>query len=288
MSTRGMDRLDAPARRSPFGDRYGPWAVVTGASDGIGREIARDLAFRGLNLVLVARRAEVLREVCVELARTQGIECFSVAADLTTVEGCAAVRTATDSLEVGLLVAAAGFGTSGEFVDSPLHAEREMLAVNCAAVLELVGHFAPPMKGRGRGGIVLLSSVLAFQGVPRLAHYAATKAWVQTLAEGLRAELGTAGVDVLASAPGPVDTGFAARADLKMGTALTPEVVARETVAALGRRGTVRPGWLSKLLGWSLATLPRAGRVAVLSKVMGGMTAHQRAGGDTVASRRAA
>lgn len=287
MNAHDLSQIETTVRRTPFSDRYGPWAVVTGASDGIGREIARELAGRGLNLVLVARRGELLKALCAELERTQGIECAFVVADLATVEGCAAVRSAAETLEVGLLVAAAGFGTSGDFVDSPLDAEREMLAVNCAAVLELVGHCAPLMKDRGRGGIVLLSSVLAFQGVPRSAHYAATKAWVQTLAEGLRAELGPAGVEVLASAPGPVDTGFAARADLKMGAALSPEVVARATLAALGRRGTVRPGWLSKLLGWSLATLPRAGRVALLSKVMDGMTAHQRTGAATP-DRRAA
>lgn len=269
-----------------FAHRYGPWAVVTGASDGIGQAIAHELASRGISLIVVARRGERLQQLARELAARHGVECVALAADLSTVEGCEAVRRASAPHEVGLLVAAAGFGTSGAFVDSPLADEREMLAVNCAAVLELVGHFAPQLADRGRGGIVLMSSVLGFNGVPGSAHYAATKAWVQSFAEGLRGELRGRGVDVLASAPGPVDTGFAARARLDLGTMLSAEVVARQTIAALGRQGTVRPGWLSKLLGWSLATLPRPLRVVLLGQIMKGMTERWRTGGPGIARTR--
>jgi uncharacterized protein len=120
-----------------------------------------------------------------------------------------------------------------------------------------------------------MSSLLAFQGTPRAAHYAATKAYVQSLAEGLRVEWAPLGVDVIACAPGPIHSGFAARANMKMAQALPAEVVARVTMQALGRRTTVRPGWLSKLLGWSLAMLPRAAQVRVIGQVMNGMTAHQ-------------
>jgi short-subunit dehydrogenase len=120
-----------------------------------------------------------------------------------------------------------------------------------------------------------MSSIVAFQGVPRAAHYAATKAYVQTLAEGLRVELAPHGVDVLAAAPGPVASGFAERADLRMGQALDPAQVGQATLDALGRRATVRPGWLSKLLGYSLTLLPRRGRSRILAAVMRGMTQHQ-------------
>lgn len=121
-----------------------------------------------------------------------------------------------------------------------------------------------------------MSSVVAFQGTPMSANYAATKAYVQSLAEALRHELRPSGVDVVASAPGPVASGFAARARLRMAHAATPEVVARATLAALGRRATVRPGGLSKLLGWSLATAPRALRVVIMGRIMGGMAAANR------------
>jgi short-subunit dehydrogenase len=128
---------------------------------------------------------------------------------------------------------------------------------------------------RGRGGVVLLSSLVAFQGVPRAASYAATKAFVQSLAEALRIEWKPLGIDVIACAPGPVASGFAQRANMRMNMAATPEQVAQATLKALGRQTTVRPGWLSKLLEWSLAPLPRWGRVRIMSLVMGGMTAHQ-------------
>jgi short-subunit dehydrogenase len=262
--------------------RYGPWAVVTGASDGIGQAMARDLARSGVNVVLVARRSERLVALARELT-THGVETRAVAADLARPSAVKAVLEQTAMLDVGLLVAAAGFGTSGRFLETALDEELEMLDVNVRAVLALSHAFGQRFATRGRGGIVLFSSLVAFQGVPFAAHYAATKSWVQTLAEGLHLELKPSGVDVIASAPGPVHSGFASRARMRMGAALRPEVVASQTLAALGRRMTVRPGWLSKFLEASL-TLPRAIRARIMRLVMGGMTKHQRAGSSRTAS----
>jgi uncharacterized protein len=255
--------------------RYGPWAVVTGASDGIGRAFAHCLAAQGLQLVLVARREAVLLELAAELKRSHGTQCLVVAADLADLESVQRLAERTAALDVGLLVAAAGFGTSGPLLDAELGSETAMADLNCTSVLAQAWHFGRRFSKRGRGGVVFMSSLLAFHGTPRAAHYAATKAYVQTLAEGLRVEWEPLGVDVIASAPGPIRTGFAARANLQMAQALPAEVVARVTMQALGRKTTVRPGWLSKLLGWSLATLPRWGQVMVITQVMKGMTAHQ-------------
>ena len=115
--------------------------------------------------------------------------------------------SATDGLDVGLVAAVAGFGTSGRFVDNPLDRELDMVDVNCRAVVELSHHFARRFVAQRRGGLILMSSLVAFQGVPRAATYAATKAFIQTFAEGLRLELAPSGVDVVASAPGPVRSG---------------------------------------------------------------------------------
>ncbi len=257
--------------------RYGPWAVVTGASEGIGKAFAQALAAQGLNLVLVARRQAALEGLANELTRQHGIASRVVAADLSQLDALDTVTTATADLEVGLLVAAAGFGTSGPLLASSSTLEVNMVDVNCTAVLVLAMHYGQRMVQRRRGGVVFMSSLLAFHGTPGAANYAATKAYVQSLAEGLRVEWAPLGVDVIASAPGPIATGFAARAKLQMNQALSPEVVARVTLAALGRRATVRPGWLSKLLGWSLALLPRWGAVQVVHRVMQGMTAHPNA-----------
>ncbi len=119
--------------------------------------------------------------------------------------------------------------------------------------------------------VMLLSSIVAFQGNPWSAHYSATKAYVQSLAEGLALELAPHGVDVLAAAPGPTATGFASRAGLKMGQAMNPADLAMPILHSLGRRTTVLPGFLSKLLAYSLATLPRWARVRVMGMVMKGM-----------------
>lgn len=261
------------AKPHGFDERYGPWAVVTGATEGIGLAVARELAARGLSLLLVARRHELLHPLCLQLTCEHGVVCQAISADLATADGCRRVIEATQGLDAGLFVAAAGFGSSGDFIANDIGPEREMLAVNCAAVLELSWVFARRFAERGRGGLVLLSSIVAFQGVGRVAHYAATKAWVQSLAEGLRLELQPLGVDVIASAPGPVHSGFARRAGLRYGIAVEAEDVARQTLDALGRRGTVRPGALSKLLGGSLASLPRWARVRLLSQIMAGMRA---------------
>lgn len=263
------------AAASAWTERYGPWAVVTGASDGIGKAFAHELARSGLNLVLVARQRQVLEALAGDLSQAYGVACRVHAADLSQRGEAQALIDATRRLEVGLLVAAAGFGTSGPLLDANLAVETNMLDLNCGAVLALAHHFGGSMAERGRGGVVFLSSLLAFHGTPGAAHYAATKAYVQSLAEGLRVEWSPLGVDVIAAAPGPTRSGFAARADLRMTQAGTPEAVARGTLRALGRRGTVRPGGLSKLLGWSLATLPRWLQVRVIGAVMQGMTAHQ-------------
>ena len=266
--------LPRTGKQERFVSRYGPWAIVTGASEGIGRAFAYDLAAAGMNVVLVARRGEVLEQIASELRTRHRVSTLVITVDLARADAVAMIIAATSELDAGLLVAAAGFGTSGALIDAPLAAELEMVDVNCRAVLELSHHFGRRFAERGRGGVVLLSSIVAFQGVPQAANYAATKAYVQSLAEGLRVELGPRGVDVLASAPGPISSGFASRARMTMRMTQTPADVAQASLAALGRRGTVRPGWLAKGLAASLMFLPRWGRVRVMGKVMAGMTTH--------------
>jgi short-subunit dehydrogenase len=260
--------------RAAFLNRYGPWAVVTGASSGIGRAIAEELASLRLNVMLVARSEAELSRLAAELTAKHGVRCAVVAADLAEAAGVAAVRAAVTTEDVGLLVAAAGFGTAGAFLDASEDDELSMLTVNCRAVLQLSLHCGRSFASRGRGGMILLGSLVGFQGAPRAAHYAATKAYVQSLAEALHIELAPRGVDVLAAAPGPVRTGFGTRARMRMGAADTPEAVARATVAALGRKMTVAPGRISKLLTLALMPAPRGLRVRLMGKIMGGMTAH--------------
>ncbi len=284
-----MQRQDSSAER-PATDlyrRFGPVALVTGASDGIGRAFATRLAEAGFDLILVARRRAILDGLARDLAERYRVSCTVVDADLATDAGVDTVIHAGQGRDVGMLVNAAGFGTSGPFATARLDEELAMIDVNCRAVVALCHHFGARMVARRRGGIVLMSSLLAFQGVPRAANYAATKAFVQTFAEGLNRELAPAGVAVVATAPGPIRSGFEARANLRMGLAQTPDDVVPATLRALGRRTTVRPGWLSKGLEASLALLPRALRTRILAAVMSGMTRHQNGDGKAEHARPA-
>ncbi len=260
---------------TPFRDRYGPWALITGASSGIGAALSDEIAGRGVDVVLTARNAEALETIAGKLRTSHGVETLCVATDLAVPDGMDMLMAAIADTEIGLYVGNAGFGTAGPFIENDADAEMEMIRLNCVGLAALAHPLARSMAGRGKGGIILMSSIVAFQGVPNQANYAATKAYVQSLAVGLAAELAPHGVDVLSSAPGPVDTGFAARADMRMGGAAAARDVARATLNALGKSRTVRPGTQSKLLGYGLGTLPRALRTRILGQIMQGMTKHR-------------
>jgi NAD(P)-dependent dehydrogenase (short-subunit alcohol dehydrogenase family) len=182
---------------------------------------------------------------------------------------CVALCTVAICVLAGLVMLAAGFGSTALFVDAPLTGELQMIAVNITAVTRLAHTFARRLCTRGRGGIVLFGSIVGWHGVPGQATYAATKAYVQSLAEGLHHELAQQGIDVLSVAPGPVHTGFEARAGLTLKSATTPDVVARAAVAALGRRTTIVPGFRGRFLTAALATLPRALRIRLLGAIIG-------------------
>ena len=190
-------------------------------------------------MVLVARRAELIDALAEALRAEHGVAALGIASDLGSPAGIADLIHRTTSLDIGLLVASAGFGTSGPFIDGDVEDELAMIDVNCRAVAALAHHFGNRFARQRRGGIILMSSLVAFQGVPRAANYAATKAYVQSLAEGTRIELAPLGVDVLSVAPGPIHSGFAARANMKMGMGQNPAAVADAALDALGRRGTV-------------------------------------------------
>ena len=255
-------------------EQYGPWAVITGASSGIGRELAWAIAARGLNVVLVARRQAALDTLASDLAQRFGVDTRVITADLSELADVKKVEQMTQSLEIGLLVASAGFGTTGHFLAGDIEKEINMLNVNCRALMMMSHAFGRRFAQQKRGGLILLSSILAFQGTPNSAHYGATKAYVQMLAEGLHIELTPAGVDVLAVAPGPTNSGFADRANMQMSGAMNAKDLAEPILQALGRRTTVLPGTLSKAIYWGLHSMPRWGRLRLMNNIMGGMLKH--------------
>ncbi len=249
-------------------DRYGPVALVTGASDGIGRAVAMALAQAGFDLILVARRAERLRVVAADIDLAHGRRAVVLPVDMSDPHALPTALDAHDA-QVGLVVAAAGYGLAGALTGTDLEDELAMVDVNCKGVLALSRWSVDHMTDRRRGGLVLFSSLLAFQGVPRSANYAATKAWNQVFAEGLAAE--TPWMDVLAVAPGPVATGFGARSGIDTSSGATPDAVARAIIRALPRGGTLRPVLSNRILQGGLSALPRTWRTAVLGRAMASM-----------------
>jgi short-subunit dehydrogenase len=257
--------------KQDFLEKYGPWAVITGASDGIGRGIAFELARRGLNLIIIARRDEKLKALSNEIQAVSPVKIVAWAMDVSDPKSIEKIIELSKGHHIGLFAGVAGFGTSGQFIESDLDAELNMIDVNCRAIVAQTQHFARLFKKNGHGGIILMGSLVGFQGVPYSATYAASKAFIQSFGEGLHFELKPFGVDVLCSAPGPVFSGFAGRAHMNMTQAATPSLVAQKTVGALGSKLTVRPGSLSKLLGWSLIALPRYWRIRMMKIIMGKM-----------------
>ncbi len=254
-----------------FQQKYGSWAVVTGASEGIGRALAIEIAKAGLNLILVARNKERLETLGSEIQKKFNVIVKIITIDLANIENNKTLISQIDQYDIGLFAAIAGFGTSGYFFKSNIHDELEMIDVNCRSVVEQTYYFAKRFVTQKRGGIVLMGSLVGFQGVPYSANYAATKAFIQSFAEGLHFELKPFGVDVLSSAPGPVQSGFGKRANMNMGKAASTEVIAEKTIQALGYMVTIRPGFLSKFLGWSLIILPRIMRIYIMRIIMGKM-----------------
>jgi short-subunit dehydrogenase len=181
-----------------FSERYGPWAVVAGGSDGIGASFAHALARRGLNLVLLARRAEVLDAFAAEVRAAHGVEVRAVVVDLTAPQAIAELAAATGDLEIGLYIAnAGGEDSSALFLDKDLDKHLALVRRNCLSVIEAAYRFGGLMVRRGRGGVILTSSRVAWAGGAHVAAYGATKAFDLILAEGLWAEWHDLGVDVL-------------------------------------------------------------------------------------------
>jgi short-subunit dehydrogenase len=224
-----------------FQQRYGSWAVVTGASSGVGEEFCRQLAALGLNLVLVARRGDRLTALAQQLARAHAIDTRVAVVDLSRDDFLPAIAAVTDTLDVGLLVNNAGFALTGDFLSHRLEDETALLHVNCRAPVMLAHHFGRRLVQRGRGGIINISSASAFMPLPYWAQYSASKIFLLHFSEALWFELKRQGVDVLALCPGSLQTEFAAKAGTTMrGTPAAP-VVAR-ALRALGRKVSVIPG----------------------------------------------
>lgn len=253
---------------SNFASKYGPWAIVAGASEGLGAAFAAALAARGLNLLLLARRAEHLARVADDVRKNTRVEVQTHAIDLARPDIAAALDALTANLDIGLAVYNAAHAPIGEFANRPLDDLTRVVDVNIRAPLILAHTLAPKLIARRRGGIVLMSSLAGYQGAPRIATYAASKAFNIVLGEGLWSELKAHNVDVVVSAAGAIRTpGYAKAATKDAPGTLDASEVASQTLDALGRGPVVVPGTVNKIARFALGRLlPRRTAIDIFAR----------------------
>jgi len=241
-------------------DRFGPWAIITGASSGIGKEFARQLAAGGLKLVLVARRIALLEEVGKQLEKEFAIKYRTVEADLSLESSIEKITKATVDLDIGLLISNAGTGRPGRFLSFDEKDLKYILQLNAASHLRLTHYFGKRMAIRGKGGVLLTGAMGAIDGVPYMANEAGTKGYIQSLGKSLHTEFKEAGLNVTVLVTSPTETpvlsllGFT-KDNIPMKPISTQQCV-REALGALNaNRIAVLPGLRYRIIN---ALIPRA------------------------------
>lgn len=251
-----------------FAEKYGPWALVAGASDGVGSAFAEGLAERGLNVVLLARRQAVLDEVAARIGERSSVQTRSLAVDLAATDATTRIVDATAGLDVGFFVYCAGADPDFKpFLTNPIESAEAMVQRNCTALMQLCHHFAPAMVERGRGGIVIFGSGAGLVGGPNMAAYAATKAFDMVFAEALWSELHDKGVDVLGLILGKTNTPALRQLEYERGLLSSPdetppdadavEIVVAEAFANLSNGPTVFVGEMMRAAGQVLGSMTR-------------------------------
>jgi short-subunit dehydrogenase len=245
------------------------FTLVTGASEGIGRELASQLAAAGHDLILVARREAELQSLASDLRANHSVAVMVMALDLSRPEGTAELLAKIQPIALETAALAAGFGGSALFGEESRERVRDMIELNITSVSEVAHALAPGFKSQG-GNLVLFSSLVGFQGTAHSALYAATKNFVQALGEGIRVEGAGTKMTTLIVAPGPVKTGFAREAKMSSGGA-NATAVAKAIVANIGKSKNLYPGAQAKFLTRTLALAPRPLRIRLLSAIMSGL-----------------
>ncbi len=272
-------------RSSKLVQRYGPWALITGGSEGLGAEFAAQTAGLGFDVALVARRPQLLHGFCDELRRRFSVNVKSIPLDLSSPGAVEALCGAVGDLDIGLFVCSAASSPLGDFLDVAAADHSRLVDLNCRVPALLSWELGRRMSARRRGGIILVSSMAGFQGTGFVAHYAASKAYVRVLAEGLWNELRGTGVDVLACCPGLVRTptlfdGHPVRPSWLASPLMDCAPVVRQTLAALGRKPVVVPGTANRVASWiTQRLLPRRAAINLASRGTRAMYPSRRVGG---------
>ncbi|NQT71714.1 MAG: SDR family NAD(P)-dependent oxidoreductase [Chloroflexi bacterium] len=254
-----------------FKEKYGPWALIAGGSEGIGGAYASALAERGLNIVLVARRPELLESKAIKLKQQYGVETRTIELDLASPQMLDVISDKTNDIEIGFLVYNAALASVGAFFDSTLEGELTRLDINCRGPLSLTYHFGRKMIERKRGGIILMSSGAGLRGAPYYTHYAATKAYDIVMAESLWYEFRPYNVDVLACIAGLTSSPGLKSSMEEEGTAkgayvMTTEQVVEEALGALRKQPSIITGKPNRRMMFILGFMPRKKAVAAIGK----------------------
>jgi short-subunit dehydrogenase len=260
-----------------FAAKYGPWALVAGASDGVGAAFAEGLAERGVNVVLLARRQGVLDEVAAGITERTGVQTRTLTVDLASPDASAQVAAATADLEVGFLVYCAGADPNFEpFLANSIETAEAMVHRNCVVPMQLCHHFAPAMVQRGLGGIVIFGSGAGLAGGPNMVAYGATKAFDMVFAEALWSELHDKGVDVLGLILGKTNTpalrrlehsrGHLSSEDAAPTDADSVDRVIAEAFENLGNGPTLMVGEMMRSVAPILASLSRNEAVNLITQ----------------------
>jgi short-subunit dehydrogenase len=264
----------AKSNGTSFAERYGPWALVTGASRGLGAEFARQLAAKGLNLVLAARTENQLKDLALALEREYNITAKVIVIDLSREDLLDPIRKTTDSLEIGLLVNNAGLSTVGPFLDMSPDYLLSQFHTNARAALILTRHFGEKMAAQGRGGIIFLSSGSALHGSKFCANYCGTKAYNLMLAEALWVEWKPLGVDALGLIVGLTRTPGMEANKPKLNSSVPlgqPDTVVRYALKMLGKKPSAADGIRNRLGHIIFNLVPRSSSASILGKSMDAM-----------------
>ena len=240
-----------------FCNLYGPWALITGASSGIGEAFAHAIAARGVNVILLARREEELYRVRADVVAKYDVKCEMLVVDLAVASFIDQVEAFLGDRELGLVVSNAGYNPIGSFEDIDREAVLRILDVNDRAPLLLAQSFLPGLAKRGRGGFLIVGSIEGFNGTPWSAVYSASKAFVQSLGEALWGEYRKRGVDVLVLSPGATDTPILRAREVEVPGVMTPAAVAEYGLKHLGNGPCAIPGLSNRLILAVLKFMPR-------------------------------
>lgn len=256
-----------------FAQTYGPWALVTGASSGLGECYARALAARGLHLIVTARREERLRTLAEELRSEYGVLVEVVAADLLRPSSMRVILNALEGRDLGLVVCNAGFGASGRFHELELKRQIDMVRLNCEAPVRLMHALSPALIERGQGGVIMLASVSSLQCTPWMAVYGASKAFDLHFAEALTVELGPLGIDVLSVCPGHTATEFHQVAGVAKsatgGIPADPMDVVEQSLRKLGKQMTFVHGRRNRWMSFANRLVPRSISAWAAGRILG-------------------